>query len=74
MISFLPVQVTYNQFRHFASLYQHVHTLAVALNFFHNLQGELKPHDFKRATKIVTGSEIANELVSPVIQDVLSDP
>ena len=57
------MQVTYEQFRHFASLYQHVHSLAVALHFFHNLQGQLEKSDFKRATKIVTGSEISGQLV-----------
>lgn len=57
------LQVTYQEFRHFARLYQHVHSLAVALNFYHNIKGELERSDFKRATKIVTGSEIADELV-----------
>ncbi len=63
-LRFYLMQITYEQFRHFASLYQHVHTLAVALHFFHNLQGQLMPDDFKRATKIVTGNEITDELVN----------
>ena len=50
-------------FRHFARLYQHVHHLAVALDFFHHTKGRLERPDFKRATKIVTGSEVPDDLV-----------
>ena len=56
-------QVTYEQFRHFAMLHQHIHSLAVALDFFLHIKGKLERPDFRRATKIVTGSEISDELV-----------
>lgn len=56
--------MTYNQFQHFALLHQQVHQLAVALDFYHNINGRLEREDFQRATRIVTGSELPFSLVS----------
>ena len=58
--------MTYKDFRQFASLYQRVHDLSVALDFYHNINGKLEPSDFKRASKIITGSEIKDDLVKIV--------
>jgi Ca2+-binding EF-hand superfamily protein len=58
--------VSYEDYRHFASLYQHVHSLSVALDFYLNINGKLEHEDFKRATKIITGSEIPDSLVKIV--------
>lgn len=60
------MQVSYEDFRHFANLYQHVHALSVALDFYHNINGKLEHDDFKRASKIITGSEINDNLVKIV--------
>ena len=57
------VQVSLQQFENFARLRRDVHTLEVALEFYHNTVGHLRVDDFQRAAKKITGTDMGKDLI-----------
>ena len=52
------MQLSLRQFQHFAELRKDMHSLTVALNFFHNTVGKLDKAAFTRAAKNITGAPL----------------
>ena len=52
------MQLSLKQFQHFAELRKDMHSLTVALNFFHNTMGRLDRAAFTRASKNITGAPL----------------
>lgn len=59
----LCVQVPLTEFENFAALRRDVHTLGVALEFYHNTVGHLKAEDFQRAARKITGQAMDKRLI-----------
>ena len=51
-------------FENFARLRRDVHTLEIALEFYHNTVGHLKIEDFQRAAKKITGAHMDKDIVA----------
>lgn len=60
------LQVSLQDFENFAALRRDVHTLEVALDFYHNSMGHLRIEDFARAAKKITGQDMNPTLIKIV--------
>ena len=59
-------QVSLKDFQNFAALRRDVHTLEVALEFYHNTVGHLRVEDFQRAAKKITGQDMSQSIIRVV--------
>lgn len=60
------MQISLEDFQTFAVLRRDVHTLEVALEFYHNTVGHLRVEDFARAARKITGRDMSQDLIDIV--------